>query len=129
MKNILKVYLAGGFKSGWQNNVVTYHKILDPSKKDESNMSMSEIGEFDKTYIKDADIIFAYMERTNPSGFGLSCEIGYAHALGKIVILILEKNHEKHSDKSLEFLTCFADYVFDNFYDGLFCLNELPQGY
>lgn len=124
----MKVYLAGGFKSKWQDKVTTRHTVIDPSKKDESTMSMMEIGDWDKTAIQDSDIVFAYMERTNPSGFGLSCEIGYAHALGKTSVLVLEKNHEKHSDKSLEFLTCFADYVFDNFQDGLNCLNELPQG-
>jgi nucleoside 2-deoxyribosyltransferase len=122
------VYLAGGFKSGWQKNVVTYHKIIDPSIKDETGWTINQIGKWDKNGIQKSDILFAYMERTNPSGFGLSCEIGYAHALGKIVVLVLEKNHEKHSDRSLEFLTCFTDYVFDNFHDGLCCLNELPQG-
>ena len=123
-----KVYLAGGFKSKWQNRVITWHDVIDPSKKDESDMSTKDIGEWDKQAIQNSDMIFAYMERTNPSGFGLSCELGYAHALGKTVVLVLEKNHEKHSDRSLEFLTCFADYVFSDFQSGLNCLNELPGG-
>lgn len=121
------VYLAGGFKSGWQKQVITHHQIIDPSTKDETKLSMNEIGIWDKNAVQISDIVFAYMERTNPSGFGLSCEIGYANALEKVVILVLEKNHEKHNDKSLEFLTCFADYVFPNFTDGLNCLNNLSE--
>lgn len=124
----MKVYLAGGFKSGWQKSVKTHHQLLDPSLKDETEWTMQKIGDWDKDAIRESDIVFAYMERTNPSGFGLSCEIGFAYALGKTVILVLEKNHEKHNDKSLEFLTCFADYIFTKFKDGLLCLNELPEG-
>lgn len=119
------VYLAGGFRSKWQDNVKVSHKIIDPSKKDESQMSMTEIGEWDKKGIEECDIVFAYMERTNPSGFGLSCEIGYAHALKKKVILVLEKNHNIHPDKSLMFLTCFSDFVFDNFDDGIGLLKRM----
>jgi nucleoside 2-deoxyribosyltransferase len=122
------VYLAGGFRSGWQKDVITRHEIIDPSSKNETGMNMRAIGVWDKAAIQKSNMVFAYMERSNPSGFGLACEIGYAHALGKTVILVLEKHHEKHSDRSLEFLTCFADYVFDNFHDGLCCLNDLPEG-
>jgi integrase len=84
---MIKVYLAGGFKSGWQRNVVTHHKVIDPSLKDETGWSMEQIGAWDKKAIQESNVVFAYMERTNPSGFGLSCEIGFAHALGKTVIL------------------------------------------
>lgn len=122
-----KVYLAGGFGSGWRDKVVTNHATIDPEKKEQSGAwDMKSIGEWDKNAIRDSDIVFAYMERTNPSGFGLSAEIGYANSLGKTVVLVLEKGHTIHKDRHLEFLTCFADYVFDSLPDGVKFLNTLP---
>ena len=38
------------------------------------------------------------MEKTNPSGIGMSVEMGYAKALGKTVILCLEENNEHIKD-------------------------------
>lgn len=54
------------------------------------------------------------MERTNPSGFGLAVEIGYAKGINKTVILVLEKNHEIHKDRYLEFLMKAADVTFED---------------
>jgi nucleoside 2-deoxyribosyltransferase len=67
------------------------------------------------------------MEKTNPSGFGLSVEIGYAKALGKTVILVLETGHEK--DKYLLFLKNVADVVYDNLQDGVDFLSSFAVVY
>jgi nucleoside 2-deoxyribosyltransferase len=123
-----KVYLAGGFKSNWQkivkDSVVMGVEYLDPREKEllaPWNVEKSSV--WDKHKIRECDIVFAYMERTNPSGFGLAAEIGYAHGLGKTVILVLEKNHSVHKDHYLEFLTKMADITFDTLDDGLTFLS------
>lgn len=112
----MKVYLAGGFRGDWQERVVTYcHNLefFNPKEKEkERNLTLSEYGTWDLHYIKKCDIVFAYFERTNPSGVGLSCEIGYAKALGKTVILCLETGNER--DRYNAFTKLMADIVFDD---------------
>lgn len=44
----------------------------------------------DLSHVRKADIIFAFLEKSNPSGFGLAVELGFAHALSKRIILIDE---------------------------------------
>jgi nucleoside 2-deoxyribosyltransferase len=117
-----KVYLAGGFRSGWMNAVISNHELINPSKKEkDGNWNINRICTWDKYAIQKADIVFAYLEEDNPSGIGLSCEIGYARALNKVVILVNGKDEEKFL-----FLNGFADIVFNNYTDGLDFLNRLP---
>jgi nucleoside 2-deoxyribosyltransferase len=116
------VYLAGGFQSGWQQNISSHHKLFDPSQKEKSGVwNIDKICTWDKYAIQKADIVFAYLERDNPSGIGLACEIGYARALNKTIILVNEKDEGKFM-----FLDGFADNVFGNYMDGLDFLNRLP---
>lgn len=122
-----RVYLAGGFSSDWRKLVITHHELIDPKQKEESGeWNLQTIGTWDKFAIKTSDIVFAYIDRQNPSGFGTSCEIGYACALGKTVILVLEEEHKIHKDEYLDFLKNFADCVFETFESGLSYLNTLP---
>lgn len=117
MKN--KVYLAGGFSSDWRDKVkeeALNLEFFDPKEKEQKKeFEWKEYGVWDLHYIKQCDICFVYMERDKPSGYGLSVEIGYAKALGKTVILVLETGHEK--DKYLLFLRTVADIIYDNIDD------------
>lgn len=120
-----KVYLAGGFKSSWQKKVkkITNVKFIDPKEKEQTKQfQWFEYGCWDLHHIKQSDICFVYMEKENPSGFGLSVEIGYAKALGKTVILVLETGHEKY--KYLQFLKTVADVVYDNLQEGIDFLSS-----
>jgi nucleoside 2-deoxyribosyltransferase len=77
----MKIYLAGGMKTGWQDRVmrVVGHEYLDPRShglKDERDYTA-----WDLAAISDSDLVLAYMDTSNPSGFGLSLEVGYAAAL------------------------------------------------
>lgn len=122
------VYLAGGFNSDWRDKVklCTNVEFIDPKEKEvKKEFQWFEYGCWDLHYIKQTDISFVYMERTNPSGFGLSVEIGYAKAMGKTVILVLENGHEK--DKYLQFLKTVADVVYDNLEDGISFLSSFKQ--
>jgi nucleoside 2-deoxyribosyltransferase len=122
-----KVYLAGGFKSDWANQVrKCSNKIhfINPKDKEFKNgeriaMNVNEYGKWDLHYIRNSDILFVYVERTNTSCIGLCCEAGYAKGLGKTVITVLEPNHETINDNYLLFITQVSDIVFTNLEDGI----------
>ena len=122
----MKVYLAGGFDSDWRSKIKSHHELIDPSEKEKSgNWSVKSYSTWDKYAIQSCDVLFAYMERTNPSGIGLACELGYARGLGKFVILCIEPEHSYYKDSTLEFLTSFADNTFSNLELGIWFLNTL----
>lgn len=124
---ILKVYLAGGFKSDWANNIKSISDNIlwiNPKEKEFKNgnrviMNVNEYGKWDLHFIKSSDIVFVYVEKTNPSCIGLSCEAGYAKGLGKTVITVLESNNEYIKDNYLSFLTQVSDIVFETLEDGV----------
>ena len=110
-----KVYLAGGFKSDWANKVKKCsNKIhfINPKDKEFKNgerivMNVNEYGKWDLHFIKQCDILFVYVERTNTS------------CIGKTVITILEPNHETIKDAYLSFITQVSDIVFETFEEGV----------
>lgn len=81
------VYLAGGLKDGWQDRVAPYlagHTILDPRSWQDSDPAVYTVRDLEA--VRAADCVLACMDSANPSGFGLSVELGYACALGKRVV-------------------------------------------
>lgn len=129
---INKVYLAGGFKSDWQKEVINSCPgllFVNPKDKEFKNgerivMNVNEYGKWDLHYIRNSDIVFVYVERINTSCIGLCCEAGYAKGLGKTVITVLEPNHETIKDSYLSFITQVSDIVFNNIDDGINYLNS-----
>lgn len=115
----LKVYLAGGMRSNWQQKVIGINPeftCFNPqSNYTNGNDSLKLYGAWDKHHIKQSDMVVAYMEKDHPSGFGLACELGYARGLGKTVILCMEKDNEFNDYRYLRFMELFADIVFYNF--------------
>lgn len=83
------IYLAGGFKSGWQltvHNALPDFELLDPSMH---NIEQPEAyTDWDLNAIGRCSVVLAYMESTNPAGYALALEIGYAKALGKTVLFV-----------------------------------------
>ncbi|MDQ3181746.1 MAG: nucleoside 2-deoxyribosyltransferase domain-containing protein [Acidobacteriota bacterium] len=118
-----KVYLAGGMKSEWREKIKRECKeftFFCPKDKEVSYaMIIEEYGTWDLHYIKQADIIFCYMEKTNPSGIGLACEMGFAYGIGKTVILVLETENEHIEERYLDFLRKVSHVTFSNFLDGI----------
>lgn len=87
------VYLAGGMKSGWQKrlkDLLPNFNYLDPCTHGFTHPSLYT--EWDLQAVREADIVFAYLEQGNPSGYGLCIECGYAWALGKYIIVVDEKS-------------------------------------
>jgi len=58
--------------------------------------------------IDSCHVVFAYMERMNPSGIGLALEIGYARATGKVIILVNERL-DKYFDMVRHSSTIYTD--------------------
>lgn len=89
-----KVFLSGGFKSGWQNNVIQElsEKFTFFNPQAHGLNDHYEYTTWDIHFVKECDILFAYMEESNPSGYGLAFELGIAYALNKTIILIDEKS-------------------------------------
>lgn len=120
----MKIYLAGGFHSGWQDEVESacpQHEYYNPGLLSLGNvrLEMDKIGAWDLHHVKRCDLVFAYMERTNPSGIGLAVEVGYAHGIGKTVILVLEPGHETIKDRYLDFLKSVAYITLQTLEDGI----------
>ena len=120
-----KVYLAGGMHSDWREKIRTLQNVefIDPKEKEvKRKFELQEYGTWDLNYIKQCDICFVYMEATNPSGFGLAVEAGYAKGKDKTVILVLETGHEK--DRYLQFLRKVSDATYDNLDEGIDFLSS-----
>jgi nucleoside 2-deoxyribosyltransferase len=129
----LNVYLAGGMTtSDWQSIVMhrvskegfTFfnprHHKLDDSK---------EYSNWDLFYVSKCDVLFAFMQDTNPSGIGLSLEVGYARALNKLIILIDEKSiTDSNFKKYFSLVRETSSIVFENLDDGINYLLKLKNG-
>lgn len=138
----MKIYLAGGFYAdNWQEKVKNAFsdaqktfsvRFLDPKEKERNlNGEKSDLFKSSKTYtfwdkqaIWRSDIMFSYIDKGNPA-IGTLVEIGLAKGFGKMVVLVVEPNHEIHKDKYFDFPKEIADAHFDNLEDGINFLKTL----
>lgn len=122
------VYLCGGMRGGWQDKVKEACKgrplfFLDP--RDNDCKHLKECGPIDLHKIRRSDIIFAYLEATNPGGAALFGECGYGKGLGRTVIVINEKKNQPYWD----FVSVFADVEFDDLEQAIEFLKKLGGQY
>ena len=88
INKVLVVYLAGGMKGGWQDEVKKACPgiiFIDPREhalKDEAGYTA-----WDLAGVERADIVLGYMESSNPSGAGLAVEFGWGARAGKLLLL------------------------------------------
>lgn len=110
------IYLAGGMRTGWQKHVIVQlgekFSYFDPCSH--GLKCPKDYVKYDFELIGKSDIVFAYFEKTNPSGFGLAAEIGYAKGLGKRILLVNQK-----CDKYSVFLNYLAERTFETLDDGV----------
>jgi hypothetical protein len=89
-----KIYLAGGFKGGWHEEVVSKlgndFTYFNPQKHDLNDVE--KYTSWDLYHVEKCDILLGYMSKDNPSGYGLALEIGYAKAMNKLIILVDERS-------------------------------------
>lgn len=122
---LMKVYLAGGFRSGWQKKVKEMAPVahyLDPS----TSGLTDPVGytKWDLAAIDGCDVIFAYMEEDNPGGYALGLEIGYAKAQDKFIIFINEKTS---INRYVPMLTAVASTVCADLIEGAAELRKLGK--
>lgn len=122
------VYLSGGHRSGWQEvliNDIERFDFINPSKNGLSDARLYK--SWDLYSVRNCEIIFAYFEATNPSGYGLALEVGYGAALGKHIIMVDEKSKKDEGLANyLKIVREASDVVFDSLEDGVDYLKSLP---
>lgn len=128
-----KVYLAGGMnESNWQKKVIeniNSDNFVFYNPREHSLTNSTEYTFWDLFYVKQSDILFAYMQSDNPSGIGLTLEVGYARALDKSIILVDErsKNDEAFANR-FKIVRESSTIVFDNLEDGINFLKKIKNG-
>jgi nucleoside 2-deoxyribosyltransferase len=128
-----KVYLAGGMnESNWQKKVIetiNSDNFVFYNPREHSLTNSTEYTFWDLFYVKQSDILFAYMQSDNPSGIGLTLEVGYARALDKSIILVDErsKNDEAFANR-FKIVRESSTIVFENLEDGINFLKKIKNG-
>ncbi|HET8859537.1 nucleoside 2-deoxyribosyltransferase domain-containing protein [Marivirga sp.] len=126
-----KVYLAGGMNSNWQKKIIDELSdqfiFFNPSEHKLDDVKEYKV--WDLYYVKNCDILFGYMEKSNPSGYGLALEIGYAKALNKLIILVDERSHSDATfHKNFKFIQLTSDIYFNKIEDGITMLSSMCRG-
>lgn len=84
------VYLAGDMRSGWQDRLKSLLpsdvETIDP--RSHGLTDPAAYTRWDLDGVRRAAVVVAYMDPSNPAGFGLAIEAGYAYGLGKSIIFV-----------------------------------------
>jgi nucleoside 2-deoxyribosyltransferase len=113
------IYLAGGMRDGWQelfSELLKEHELLDPRSWSDPDPAVYTARDLEA--IRRCDVVLAYMSSSNPSGFGMSVEIGFAYGLGKKIVFV---DHIKNDWRSQYFgmHRQMADVVCDSVFDAV----------
>ncbi|MFA5668672.1 MAG: nucleoside 2-deoxyribosyltransferase domain-containing protein [Balneolaceae bacterium] len=128
----MKVYLAGGFRSNWQQQIEkSFPKnqgIIFFNPREHGLDKSDEYYFWDTLHLEQCDVVFAYLEESNPLALGLIFELGYARGLHKKIILVDEKSN-KNTDyaKQFRFARESVDVVFESLDEGIKFLRSFNQ--
>ena len=120
----MKIYLAGGFSTNWQqivaNSFSDSDNVIFFNPREHGLKHSGHYYFWDTLYLEKCDVVFAYLEESNPLALGLIFELGYARGLHKKVILIDEKS-TKNDDyaKQFRFARESVDVVFETLDEGI----------
>jgi len=111
-KQLKKIYLSGGTVTGWQDRVISELEELDVDFYNPARLVLGPLDKpepriyspMDKTKIAECDIIFGYLEKTNPTPINVALEFGYAIGLGKRSVLCNEWTADAFEKKELKCL-------------------------
>lgn len=124
---IKTVYLAGGFQSNWQDKVIKQcreFKFKDPRLH---NIQQPEdYTDWDLEAVFESDYLFAYMEDSNPGGYALALEIGYAKALNKKIIFVEDILSDNRNHRFNMVRAC-ADFTATTLDEGIKALKKLDK--
>lgn len=118
----MKIYLAGGMRSGWQDRVTAgapQHEYIDP--RTHGLDDEREYTAWDLAGVRAADLVFACMEADNPSGLGMCVEMGYALGLGKPIVFV-----DEHGGRRLGMARQIATVLTRRLDDGIALLRSRP---
>lgn len=121
------IFLAGSVNSDWRRGVKSaLPKLAFCDPRETGLTSPSEYKAWNLFWLSKSAVLFAYMERDNPSGYGLALEIGHARAEGKFVILVDERSaHDKTFADQFAWVHEVADVSFDDLRQGISYLSIL----
>jgi len=122
-----KVFLSGGFKSDWQSKVIEQvgDKFIFFNPREHGLEHSDFYTTWDIHFVRECDILFAYMEESNPSGYGLAFELGVAYSLNKTIILVDEKSKgEQTFAKYFKILHKPSGVALTNLSDGIDYLKK-----
>jgi len=133
MRNLLKVYLAGGLATNWRSPILDELSdsfiFFNPQDHGLEECS-KQFTNWDLFHVKQCDIVFAYMEERNQSGYGLTLEIGYAKALDKLIILVDERSSQDGKfARYFRIVRESASLTFDSLEKGLVYLHSFQPKY
>ena len=122
----MKIYLAGGMHGSWRKPYINAIRGAVYNPKTHYLSDSQSYTLWDLTAIEKCDVLLGFMEADNPSGQGLTLEIGYAKALGKKIILVLEEEFMMQ-DRYRYFLMAVecADVVLHDHTEGLKLIQSL----
>lgn len=123
----MRVYMAGGHHSAWRETLMKaapsfrFHNPVGHGLADPAAYTA-----WDLEAVRRCDVVFAYLEASNPSGIGLSVEVGFGVAMGKHVILVDEKTASGgDTARHMAFLRHAATVCFDTMDGGTAYLSKL----
>jgi len=119
----MKIYLAGGLNSNWQEfaeKELLEHECINPKNWEHTEADVYTYRDLDGVYR--CDLVLAYMEKENPSGIGMSLEIGYAVGIGKPVIFVNECD-----SKNFDIIEEISSRVFSDLRDAIYFIKNLDN--
>lgn len=134
MKKPVDVYLAGGMKSGWQDQVkLALRKIHDQGlvrwsdPRDNYTADPKEYLLLDVMRAESADIIFGVAEDDNPGLYALCVELSLGHAKGARTLLVnqLKETTDPKRKKYFQFVQVVCDFETDKWHEGINMLERM----
>ena len=123
-----KVYLAGGFRSGWDDLVVSQMPSWECVQPKNSGLKdMFEFTPWDFAQIEDSNAVLFNIENDNP-GLNWLVEIGYAVRAHKYIVLVMDHGFYCElrgiPERYIGMALASADEVFRNLDDAVLHLND-----
>lgn len=116
----MRIYLSGGMRTDWQSKVEKIEGVtfFDPRTDSPQNWTMSDFVREDIRLVKESDLVFLYMEKSNPTGYGAIWECAVAVENKIPIIAVWEKDYVD------PFIACNSLYLYNTLDPGLERLNK-----
>lgn len=135
LNGLVRVYLAGGLYSDWQEQVKAAANryfgdespfvFYDPMdiKVFRPDLSLAEVARIEKGWMRLSDVCFNYIEAANPRPYGSCTEVGFMAALDRHIIVV-----DEHNTRWTEWMKSgFAHYATGDFETGIEALMQYAE--